>query len=182
MLAYLVLLLAALSRFFPHMLHGTGLNITAVGGGLLFFGSRRTRSEAVAGAAVMAVTDVLLTRWVYGYPFHLGAYVLTWAWYAAVCLTGSVLLQRISFLRVSAAVLSSATGFFLLSNGQVWAMGQMYPHDMAGLLQCYAAGLPFYGNDLVSTAITCGVLFGLPVAAAHLVQGLHASSGRAPLA
>ena len=37
MLAYLVLLLAVLSRILPHALHSTAWNFTAVGGGLLFF-------------------------------------------------------------------------------------------------------------------------------------------------
>ena len=40
MLAYLVLLLAVLSRFLPHLFHATAWNFTAVGGGLLFFGSQ----------------------------------------------------------------------------------------------------------------------------------------------
>jgi hypothetical protein len=61
MLAYLVLLLAALSRFVPHVLHGTGLNITAVSGGLLFFGSRAPRWQAGVAVLLMAITDVVLT-------------------------------------------------------------------------------------------------------------------------
>lgn len=40
MIAYIILILAALSRLVPHALHGTGMNFTAAGAGLLFFGSR----------------------------------------------------------------------------------------------------------------------------------------------
>ena len=94
MLAILVLLLAALSRLLPHSMHAVGLNFTAVGAGLLFFGSRRPRWQAVLAAAVMALTDIYLTKAVYGLPFHASAYVMTWAWYAAVCLIGSSLLLR----------------------------------------------------------------------------------------
>lgn len=182
MLAYLVLLLAALSRFLPHTLHGVGLNVTAVGGGLLFFGSRRPRWQAICAVTVMAATDLYLTRFVYGYPFHLRSYLLTWAWYGAVCLLGSGLLRRVTPLRVVAAVFSSATGFFLLSNLVVWAEGGMYAHSSAGLVACYAAALPFYGNDLVSTGLTSGVLFGLPVLAAQVLKGLQATGNRQPLA
>jgi hypothetical protein len=39
----------------------------------------------------------------------------------------------------------------------------MYPHTLAGLMTCYAAGLPFYRNDLLSTAIVAGLAFGVPV-------------------
>ena len=51
----------------------------------------------------------------------------------------------------------------------------MYPHSLAGLGACYVAGLPFYRNDLVSTAITAGALFGLPALATKLVEMLHAA-------
>lgn len=169
MLAYIILLLAALSRLVPHAMHGVGLNITAVGGGLLFFGSRRPRWQAMFAVAVMAITDVYLTRYVYGYPFHLQSYAVTWIWYGAVCLLGNGLLLRVTVLRVTAAVVSSATGFYLLSNLVVWMGGSLYPHTEAGLADCYAAALPFYGNDLVSTALTAGVLFALPVVATHMV-------------
>ncbi len=182
MLAYLVLLLAALSRLLPHTLHGVGLNVTAVGGGLLFFGSRRPRWQAVCAIAVMALTDVYLTSYVYNYPFHLPSYLVTWVWYGAVCLLGSTLLRQVTPLRVAAAVVSSATGFFVLSNFFVWAQSGMYPHSTAGLLACYAAALPFYGNDLVSTALTAGVLFGLPVLASHIVKAMRLAAGNDPLA
>jgi hypothetical protein len=178
MTAFLVLLLAALSRLFPHLMHGTGYNFTAVGGGLLFFGSRRPRWQALIAVAVMALTDIYLTTQVYGYPFHLRGYVVTWAWYGGVCLLGSALLRKVTTLRVVAGVLCSATSFFLLSNFMVWANGTMYSHSLAGLVTCLAMGLPFYGNDLASTALVSGVLFGLPVLAARLVDTMRAPISR----
>ena len=83
---------------------------------------------------------------------------------------GSGLLRRATVLRVVAGAAGSATSFFLLSNFVVW-MGKMYPHTAAGLGACYVAALPFYRNDLVSTGIVAGVLFGLPVLAARMVHG-----------
>ena len=181
MIEFLVLFLAALSRFVPHLLHGTGLNVTAVGGGLLFFGSRRPRGQALIAMAVLALTDIILTRFVYGYPFRVHDYVFTWLWYGAVCLIGRGLLRSLSVVRVALAVVASSTGFFLLSNFLVWAAGSMYPHTSAGLVTCYTLALPFYGNDLVSTALTSGVLFGLPVVSAHFVRAWQSGTGRQPL-
>ncbi len=182
MLPYLVLLLAALSRLVPHVLHGVGLNFTAVGGGLLFFGARRSRPAALAGGAVMALTDVYLTRVVYGYPFHLSDYAVTWAWYVGVCFLGAALLRRVTVLRVGLAVLCSATSFFVLSNFVVWLGSGMYGHTFAGLAGCYLVALPFYANDLVSTELTAGVLFGLPVVAHAIVTNWRESTqGRQPL-
>lgn len=182
MTAFIILLLAALSRLLPHAFHGVGLDITAVGGGLLFFGSRSPRWQAPLAAGLMALTDVYLTTVVYGMRFHIQDYLVTWAWYLAIGLLGHALLRRVTVLRVGAAVLASATGFFVLSNLVVWMGGGLYPHTPAGLLACYAAGLPFYGNDLVSTALTSGVLFGLPVAAAACIGAMERSRQGTPLA
>jgi hypothetical protein len=178
MLAFLVLLVAAISRLIPHAMHGVGLNVTAVGAGLLFFGSRRPRWQAGIAAVVMALTDVYLTTMVYGYPFHVRDYLVTWAWYAAVCVMASALLRRVTVLRVVAGVVASATSFFVLSNLAVWAGAGMYPHTAAGLVACFAAAVPFYANDLVSTGYCSAVFFGLPVLGARMVQAMR-GAGRA---
>ena len=44
------------------------------------------------------------------------------------------------------------------------ATGHVYLDTFAGLMACYAAALPFYRNDLVSTAIVAGLAFGIPEA------------------
>lgn len=181
MIAYLVLILASLSRLVPHALHGTGLNFTAVGAGLLFFGSRRSRWQAAAAVAILAGTDFYLTRFVYGFPFEVKGYLVTWAWYAAVCLLASGLLRKATVLRVAAGVVASATSFFLLSNLVVWLGSGMYPHSASGLVACYVAALPFYANDLISTGVFSAALFGLPVLAAKLTESAHAH-GNQPLA
>jgi hypothetical protein len=173
MLAYLVLLAALLSRLLPPVLHLTAMNFTAVGGSLLFFGARRPRWQSAVAVAALMVTDYLLTVYAYHYAFHLRGYLVTWAWYAGVCLLGSGLLRRVTVARVAVGALASATSFFVLSNFVVW-VGNMYPHTMSGLSACYVAALPFYRNDLVSTAIVAGVLFGLPVLATRLAMGRQA--------
>lgn len=176
MIAFLVLLAAALSRLLPHAFHGTAVNFTAVGAGLLYFGSRRPRWQAIFAVALMALTDAYLTRVVYGFPFHIQSYLITWLWYGLVCFIGSDVLRTISALRVGAAVLASATSFFLLSNFVVWFSSGMYPHTDSGLLDCYLAALPFYGNDLASTGLLSAALFGLPALARSFSD--HATPAR----
>jgi hypothetical protein len=80
-----------------------------------------------------------------------------------------------------AGVLASATSFFLLSNFVVWVGSGMYPHSTSGLVACYAAALPFYANDLISTGVLSAALFGLPALAAKLTEAAHAH-GNQPLA
>ena len=163
MLAYVVLVLAALSRLLPHALHITAMNVTAAGAGLLFFGARRPRAEAALAAVVMACTDIYLTRVVYGYPFHPKGYLVTWCWYAAVALLGGALLRKATVLRVLLGVFASATGFFLLSNFMVWMSGGLYPHTAAGLFACFELALPYYRNDLISTGVYSALFFSVPV-------------------
>jgi hypothetical protein len=193
MFAYVVLLLAVISRLLPHLFHATAWNFTAIGGGLLFFGSRMrssgdsthpnwiTAARLASAVAVLVATDFYLTVFVYQYPFRASGYVVTWLWYAAVCLLGMGLLQKPTILRVGAGALASSTSFFLISNFMVWVGGTMYPRSLAGLGACYTAGIPFYRNDVVSTAITAGALFGLPVLAAKIAESLHSTQNQ-PLA
>ncbi|MBS1820529.1 MAG: hypothetical protein JST61_00905 [Acidobacteria bacterium] len=174
MSAYLALVVAILSRILPSAFHTTSVGFTAVGGSLLFFGARRSRWQTIPAVIALMATDYYLTTYVYNYPFHTSAYVVTWLWYAAVCLFGHQLLTgRPSALRVAGAVFASATSFFLLSNFAVWAASTMYPHTAAGLGACFVAAIPFYANDAMSTAITAGAFFGLPALARSIANTLQ---------
>jgi hypothetical protein len=159
--AYLLLIAAILSRVVPHP---DWLNFTAVGGALLYFGARRSWREMLAPLAALMATDYCLTVFSYHYAFQWQAYVTTWAWYLAVMALGWILLHtRTTFVRVAAGVVLGPTSFFLVSNYAVWASGGMYPRTLAGLETCYAAAIPFYRNDLLSTALVAGLAFGVPV-------------------
>lgn len=184
MAAYLVLVLAVLSRILPHAFHTTNLGFTAVGGGLLFFGARRGRWQTVIAVLALMATDYYLTVYAFGYPFQAKDYLVTWGWYAAVCLMGHEILgKKASALRVVGAVAASTTSFFVLSNFAVWVGSVMYPHTAAGLATCYVAAIPFYANDVISTAFTVGALFGLPALAANIVASLReAQDNQLPLA
>lgn len=178
MAAYLAIVLAVLSRVLPYSFHTTSVGFTAVGGSLLFFGACRSRWQTIPAVLALMATDYYLTSYVFNYPFHASAYVVTWLWYAAVCLLGHQMLAgKSSALRVAGAVFASSTSFFVLSNFMVWAGGGLYPHTAAGLGACYVAAIPFYANDVMSTAITAGAFFGLPALARNIAasvrEGLH---------
>ena len=182
MAAYLVLLLAILSRLLPYTFHTTSVGFTAVGGGLLYFGARRGRWQTIPAVLALMATDYYLTTQVFGYAFHASGYLATWFWYAAVCLFGhQVLSGKASMLRVVGSVFATSTSFFLLSNFAVWMGSNMYPHTGAGLLACYVAAIPFYANDIMSTAVTAGALFGLPALARDISATLsEARHGQRP--
>jgi hypothetical protein len=160
--AYLLLLVAVLSRLIPH---APWFNFTAVGGSLLYFGARRSWREMLVPMAALMATDYILTAFVYHYSFHAWDYVITWLWYGAAMILGRILLrEKTTVARVASAVFLGPTSFFLVSNFAVWAGGTMYPHTLDGLGACYVAALAFHGyeSDLISTAIVAGLAFGVP--------------------
>lgn len=160
MAAYLLLVLAVLSRVVPF----PGMNFTAVGAGLLYFGARRPLREMALPVLALMGTDYYLTVFAYRYPFHASAYLITWAWYAAVVVLGRILLSKqVTVPRVIGGPVLASTSFFLISNYAVWVGSVLYPHTMAGLGACYVAALPFYRNDLLSTTLITAVAFGAPV-------------------
>jgi hypothetical protein len=164
--AYLLLAIAVLSRIAPH---APWWNFTAVGGALLYFGARRSWREMLAPLAALLATDYFLTVYSYHYAFQWPVYLPTWTWYLMAMALGRILLaSRTTFLRVGAGALLGPTSFFLVSNYAVWASGWMYPRTLGGLGTCYLAGVPFYRNDLLSTALVAGLAFGVPVLARRM--------------
>jgi hypothetical protein len=163
--AYLLIALAILSRFVPAAFpHSGWFNFTALGGALLYFGARRSWREMLAPLVALMATDYILTTQVYSYPFRWQGYVTTWAWYLMAMALGFILLHaRTTFVRVAAGIVLGPTSFFLVSNYAVWANSGLYPRTITGLRDCFIAALPFYRNDLASTAIVAGLVFGVPV-------------------
>ena len=175
--AYLLLLVAVLSRLLPHP---EWMNFTAVGGALLYFGARRPWREMLVPLAALMATDYALTVYSYHYTFAWQLYAATWAWYGMAMALGQILLRaRTTVVRVAAAALLGPTSFFLVSNYATWLSGfaYPYPHTLGGLGACLMAGVPFYRNDLASTAIVAGLAFGLPV----LVRRMSAAQARVAL-
>ena len=176
MLAYVFVLFAIAVRM-PFAQHPWGF--TPVAAALLYFGARGARRQLWVPFALFAASDVVLTRFVYGYQFTWDHYV-TWLWYAAILWLGTNLRENTSlretkdWLRVGGAALASSISFFVLSNFAVWACWPTYPKSAAGLMTCYAAAIPFFRRGLEGDLVFTAVMFGLPALAAALVR-----SGRA---
>ncbi len=157
MLAFLFLIFAVAVRFLPHP-----LAFTPVAAALLFFGARASRRYMWAPLALLAVSDVVLTKFVYAYPFSWDHFV-TWAWYAAILWLGTNLRQNASVLRVVAAAMASSVSFFLLSNFAVWAAWNMYPKTFDGLMTSYVLGLPFFRQGVQGDLLFTGLFFATPI-------------------
>jgi hypothetical protein len=166
MLPYLFVLLAIAVRFLPftgasHLLPHAW-HFTPLGASLLFFGARGSRRQMWIPVALLAVTDVVLSRFIYAHPIAWDQYVI-WAWYAAIVWLGTNLHERAGILRVIGAALGTSVSFFLLTNFTSWAAYNMYPKTLHGVMMSYAAGVPFFRGTLESDLFFSLAMFGTPV-------------------
>ncbi len=61
---------------------------------------------------------------------------------------------------IMAGTLGGSVFFFLVTNAAVWLFGTLYPRTMAGLVEAYVAGLPFFRNTALGDLAFTGLLFG----------------------
>ena len=172
MLVYVFVLFAVAVRFMPHP-----LAFTPVMAALLYFGARGSRRQLWLPLALLAASDVVLTKIVYAYPFSWDHFV-TWAWYAAILWLGTSLRENKSALRVGLSALAGSVSFFVVSNLAVWAAWSMYPKTLSGLMTCYTAALPFFRRGFEGDMLFMAVMFGLPVAAGAIARrmgGAHST-------
>jgi hypothetical protein len=164
MLAYYFVFFAIAARFLPH---AGSFNFTPVAASLLFFGARMPRKQAWIPVTMFIASDVLISHFVYGYPLS-PSDLVTWAWYAAIVLFGSLLASNSSALRLAAASLTASISFYAVSNLAVWAIWNMYPKTLAGLAECYTMAIPFFRNTVASDLLFAGAFFGLAALLPHL--------------
>ena len=106
---------------------------------------------------VRLATDVIIElKTGYGFWPSMG---IDYAMYAVIAFAAIGLPTR-RWLAVGAAAVLSPLLFFVASNFGVWAMWpDTYARNLAGLVQCYAAAIPFLKGSLASNAFFCGIFF-----------------------
>jgi hypothetical protein len=145
----LLILAAAATRLLPHPPNMTSVTALALFGGA-YFGSRWL-AFAVPLLALLG-SDLVL-------GFYSGMEVQYLGFAVIICI-GLALRGRRSFGRVTAAAIASAVCFFVITNFGVWALGTLYPRNLAGLEACFVAAIPFFRNMLVGDLFYTAILFG----------------------
>jgi Family of unknown function (DUF6580) len=162
-----LVLVAAFSRILQHMPNFSPMLAIALFAVAYF---RRWWVGLLTPLLALLLSDValeIITRWrlLSGWIVEgTGFYSWMWAIYASTAIAaalGLFLRRERTVFNVSATAIGSAIVFFLLSNFACWLTDLFgYPHTVAGLLDCYIAGLPYFRNTLLSTIGFAGVLFG----------------------
>ncbi len=141
--AVLLIVFAAFTRLFPHPYNFTALGAIAVFGGSVI---KDKKLAFLLPLAALLLSDVCLqvftsTKGFYGTTqfFVYGAFMLTTFL--------ATFIRKTSVANIAFAAVWSALIFFVVSNLGVWVSSTTYPHNISGLLACYALAIPFYKNE-----------------------------------
>jgi hypothetical protein len=114
------------------------------------------RWSLVVPVGIMAASDVIIG--------NTSILFFTWSAFAVIGLAG-LALRRLKarpgqlMLGALGAGVGASLWFFAYTNFGVWLLGDMYPHTLAGLMQCYAMGLPFYRTMLLGNLVLVPAYF-----------------------
>jgi len=153
-LAACLLTLDVVARLLPHAPNFTPMAASALFAGVIF----RSRLVALTTpVAAVVLGDLILGT----YDWRVaGVVYVSLALPAIAGLWGrSLRTPRLPLLLFPLALASSVT-FFVTTNFAVWAFGGMYANDVAGLLHCYVAALPFLRNGVMGDLFWTAALFG----------------------
>ncbi|MBX9627505.1 MAG: hypothetical protein K2X82_27135 [Gemmataceae bacterium] len=136
-------------------------NFSAIGAVALFAAARLPLGQA---ALVLAVA--LGVKELGGYLAHpewYTPYPPAWLYFAGYLAAGRLLLRHTeSPARIGGTAVGASLLFFLVSNFVSWLeQAQPYGYSLAGLVNCYWAGVPFYRGTFAGDVLYTGVLFGL---------------------
>jgi hypothetical protein len=158
------ILFAAAVRILPHP-----WNFTPIGAMAIFSGAKLNSKWT---AFLMPLSALFLG------DIFVGLYKLMIVVYLSFCLSvliGRYVRGRQTFMPLSVATLLGAVQFFLVTNLGIWAAGYApYAKSLTGLLDCYIAGIPSFGNTLAGDAFYAIVLFGGFALAERLSPAFHA--------
>lgn len=150
---YLVLIMifaGAMMRLIPHW-----PNFTPIAAIALFGGTFLKRKDL---AFLVPVAAMLLSDLVIGFHSTMFTVYIT---FIAIVAMGLVLKSRLTVVNTLTASLSASVVFYLVTNFASWTSGLMpYPMNVAGLMQAYIAGLPFFFNGILGDLFYTSVMFG----------------------
>ena len=127
--------------------------------------------DPITALALFAGASVEDRRWAFALPlaamllsdaligFHSQMFMV-YAAFALIVRMGFGLRGQPRALPVASTSLAASTLFFIMSNFGVWTFDNLYPRSLDGLIACYVAAIPFFGNTIAGSLVYALVLFG----------------------
>lgn len=157
-----LILIGIATRFFAPWPNFTAVGAVALFGGAMFKDSYKA---FLIPLVTLFVSDLIINNVIYaayyegfqwftmGAPFIYLGFILT-------VIIGRMGIKEFKILPIAGGAIASTLVFFLLTNFGAWTNSPaLYPRTFAGVLEAYAAGLPFILSQLVSTVAYGAILF-----------------------
>ena len=145
----------AIFRLLPHLPNVSPVAAMALFGGAYFADKRMA---FLVPFVALFLSDLLL-------GLH-NSMIFVYAGFALTVAIGFLLQSRVTVTNTAFAVVTSSALFFLLTNFGAWMTSGLYAKTAGGLMQAYAAGIPFFQNSLLGNLVYAAVIFG----GYHLLQ------------
>jgi len=160
----LLVVIASLYRVIPHGDYGFPPQLAmAVFAGAII---KNKKASFLMPLFSMLLSDLLFQLlYTSGLSNTPGFYAGQWVNYLLLCslTVFGFWIKGFKPVSILAAALAAPTFYFLTSNLAVWAGsgGYGHPKNLAGMIQTYVDGLPFYYAQLLSTTVFSFLLFGV---------------------
>ncbi len=142
-----IIILASISRLIPHPPNFTPILAIALFSG---FQIKNRLLALLIPLISMYISDIVI-------GYHI---TILWVYCSLLIISslGFIFSRYQSVSTFIFGLFSSALIFFIVTNFGVWYTSTFYEPNIFGLLMCYAAGIPFFTNTLLSTLIY-GIIF-----------------------
>lgn len=129
-------------------------NVSPIAAMALFAGAKFTDKKLayVIPFAALLFSDLIL-------GLH-STMIFVYIAFALTVWVGISIKKSQSIVSVALAAVGTSLLFFLVTNAGVWLMYSTYSPGLAGLIESYIAGIPFYQNTIVGDLFFSTVLFG----------------------
>ncbi len=144
-----IIFILATFRLLPHWPNVSPVAAMALFGGA-WFSDKRV-------AFIIPFVALFLSDLVLG--LH-NSMIFVYAGFALTVVIGFQLQKRMTITNTAFAVVVSSVVFFLLTNFGAWMTSGLYAKSMAGLMESYVAGIPFFQNSLLGNLVYAAVIFG----------------------
>ncbi|HSH65931.1 MAG TPA: DUF6580 family putative transport protein [Bacteroidia bacterium] len=149
-----IILVAAISRLFPHIPNFTPIAAMALFGGV-YFNDRKF--AFLVPLLAMFISDCFL-EFISGWGFH-NTIAYVYISIALITLIGTYVKRNVNVQTVLLGSVISSVLFFIITNFGVWAASGFKMGAM-GLATTYTLGIPFFAPTLAGDIFFNGILFG----------------------
>lgn len=148
------ILVAAISRLFPHIPNFTPIAAMALFGSVYMSDKRLA---FIVPLLAMFISDAALELTT-GWGFH-NTIAYVYVSFILTSIIGLIVRNKPSVLSIGAASIISSILFFIITNFGVWAAGG-FQLGAAGLATTYTLGIPYFAPTLLGDLFFNGILFG----------------------